>query len=55
MDDFKGHSRDIVKEYTIGFRNTHDNALRYNLCAFEIVAGGISPIEQPIDAFIGKV
>ena len=35
VDDFKGHSRDIVKEYTISFKSGNDNVPdfhRYNLC-----------------------
>ena len=58
VHDFKGHSRDILKEYKRIFKSGNDNVPddhRYNLCEFDIMAGGITPKAQPIDAFRGKV
>ena len=57
VDDFKGHSKDIVKDFTTSFKSEdmNENRERYNLCGFEIISGGITPNAQPIDAFIGKV
>ena len=57
VDDFKGYSKDIVKDFTISFKSEgmNENRERYNLCGFEIMSGGITPKAQPIDAFIGKV
>jgi hypothetical protein len=52
VDDFKGHSRDIVKEYTLSFK---DQTYAYNLCEFQIMAGGITPKSQPVDAITGKI
>ena len=47
-----------MKEYKRIFRSGNDNVPddhRYNLCEFDIMAGGITPKAQPIDAFLGKV
>ena len=58
VDDFKGHSKDIVKDFTTSKKSGCDelpNDERYNLCEFQIMDGGITPCAQPIDAFIGKL
>ena len=58
VDDFRGHSRDIVKEFTMSFKSeivNEEEGEKYNLCTFEVMTGGITPKAQPIDAFIGKV
>ena len=58
VDDFKGHSKDIVKEYVHSLRSSNNDGnddSEYDLVAFEIMSGGITPKAQPIDAFIGKV
>ena len=55
VDEFKGQSRDIVKEYTRSFKSGNDNVLdahRYNIY---IMAEGITPKAQPLDALLGKV
>lgn len=57
VDDFKGHSTDLVKGYTTSFMSSNDADVgeQYPLCAFEIMAGGITPKSQPIDAITGKI
>ena len=57
MNDFKGHSRDVVKSLVRSYKNVSNVSTEncYNLCAFEIMAGGITPKAQPIDAFLGKL
>lgn len=58
VDDFRGHSRDIVNEFTMIFKSENENkddAKKYSLCAFEIMRGGVIPKAQPIDAFVGNV
>ena len=47
-----------MKEYARSFKSGNDNlpnAHRYNICEFEIMAGGITPKAQPLDALLGKV
>ena len=47
-----------MKEYTSIFNSGNDNfpdAHRYNICEFEIMAVGITPKAQPLDALLGKV
>ena len=47
-----------MKEYTSIFNSGNDNfpdAHRYNICEFEIMAVGITPKAQPLDAFLGKL
>eukprot|EP00957_Ditylum_brightwellii_P017447 1313735-Ditylum_brightwellii.AAC.1 len=51
-DNFKGHSKDIVKEFTQSYRNEEDT---HNLYQVQIMGGGITPVVQPIDKFIGKI
>ena len=48
----KGHSTEMVKYYTKIFRSENDE---YDICSFDIMAGGINPVRQPIDKFIDKV
>ena len=58
VDDFKGHSKDVVKKFVKGKLYGDESIpdkMRYELCAVLIMAGGITPKSQPIDAFIGKV
>ena len=58
VDDFKAHSASVVKDFTTKKRSGNDSMpdeQRYNLCEFRIMAGGITPKSQPIDAFIGKL
>lgn len=45
VDDFKGHSKDTVKKYTAAFLKVY----------FEIMAGGITPVAQPLDKLINKI
>eukprot|EP00957_Ditylum_brightwellii_P033881 2567444-Ditylum_brightwellii.AAC.1 len=52
LDDFKGHNKDIIKEFTQSYRNEEDTC---NLCQVQIMGGGITPVSQPIDKFIGKI
>ena len=47
-----------MKEYTRNLKSGNDNvpdAHRYNLCGFFIMALGITPKAQPLDALLGKV
>ena len=47
-----------MKEYIIIFNSGNDNvpdAHRYNICGFEIMAGGIAPKAQPLDVLLGKL
>lgn len=46
MDDFKGHSAEIVKEKTLAMKEHFK---------WEIMAGGITPKAQPLDVLINKV
>ena len=46
MDDFKGHSAEIVKEKTLAVKDHFK---------WEIMAGGITPKAQPLDVLINKV
>ena len=42
----------ILKEYQISFKSGNDiilDAHIYNLCEFEIMAGGINPKAQPLE------
>ena len=58
MDDFKGHSTDIVKEYVKSFKSgdeLDDDEDRYELIDFHIMGGGITPKAQPLDIFLGKI
>ena len=42
----------MAKEYNKGLRSDNDE---YDLCAFAIMSGGITPVSQHIDKFICKV
>ena len=58
VDDFKGHSTDVVKEYVKSFKSgdeTDDDEDRYELIDFHIMGGGITPKAQPLDLFLGKI
>ena len=47
-----------MKEYTRIFKSGNDNipdAHRYNLCEFDIMAGGITPKAKPLDALLGEI
>eukprot|EP00957_Ditylum_brightwellii_P113357 8643913-Ditylum_brightwellii.AAC.1 len=52
VDNFKGHIRGIVKEYTLSFK---DQTCGYNFCEFQIMARRITPKAQPIDVITGKI
>jgi hypothetical protein len=64
VDGFKGHSRDVVKEFVGQFKSTEtwssassgvvSNSRYPCLCAFEM-AGGITPKAQSYDAIVDKV
>ena len=41
-----------MKKYTLSFK---DQTYEYNLCEFQIMAGGITPKAQPVDAITGKI
>ena len=41
LDDFKGHSTAMVKDYTKGFRINNDE---YDLFVFDITEGRINPV-----------
>ena len=50
LDDFKGHSTDVVKNYVKSFKSgddTNDDEDRYDLIDFHIMGGGITPKSQP--------
>ena len=58
VDDFKGHSHRLVKEYVRRFKSGDDDDEednRYDIVDFHIMAGGIRPKVQPIDMILGKV
>lgn len=58
VDDFKGHSNKVVKDYVLEFKSGDDDddeEDRYQLVDFNIMAGGITPVCQPIDMIVGKV
>ena len=58
MDDFKGHSTDVAKEYVKSFKtgnDSDDEEDRYELIDFLIMGGGITPKAQPLDLFLGKI
>ena len=60
VDDFKGHSRDVVKDFVGQFKSSRSGAepsdedISYPLCAFKKMAGGVTPKAQPIDVIVGK-
>ena len=55
-DDFKAHSAPVVKDYVKSFHAKDDDGNdTYELVNWRTLSGGITPISQPIDAFIGKV
>ena len=58
VDDFRGHSHSVVKEYVKQFKSGDehdDDEARYDIVDFHIMAGGITPKAQPIDMILGKV
>ena len=58
MDDFKGHSTDVVKEYVKSFKSgddSDDEEDRYDLIGFHIMGGSITPKVQLLDLFLGKI
>ena len=57
-DDFKGRSRNTVKEHTTLCMSGNDNIqddMRYHPAAWGVMEGGITPIAQPIDAILGEI
>ena len=48
---FTGHHTEIVKKFTQSNKNEEN---KYNIRQVQIMAGGITPVSQPIDYFIGK-
>ena len=52
LDDFTGHHTDIVKKFTQSCKNEENT---YNIFQVQIMAGGTTPVYQPIDNFIGKI
>ena len=58
VDDFRVHHKEEVKDFVKSKKSGNDTMPekdRYELCQFEIMAGGITPKAQPLDAFIGKI
>ena len=58
VDDFKGHSGQVVKDFTTSFLSGNadmQDKKRHKLCEFRIMSGGITPKGQPNDAFIAKL
>ena len=58
VDDFKGHSTDVVKECVKRFKSgddADDEEDRCELIDFHIMGGGMTPKAQPLDAFLGKI
>ena len=52
VDDFKGHSTYIVKDYVKRFKSSDDaddEEDRYELIDFHIMGGGIKSKSQPLD------
>ena len=58
VGDFKGHSRDVVKEFVPSFMSADDNApdnMWYRLADWDIMAGEIITKAQHIYAIMWKV
>ena len=58
VHDFKGHSKNEVKEYVKSLKSSNDNNEnedRCNLTDFLIIVGEITPVAQLIDIIISKV
>ena len=55
VDNFKRYSTDDVKKYLKSFKRNRHVDYSYELCRFLIMAGGITPKPQPIDAFVANV
>ena len=54
LDNFKGHSTDIVKQCVKSFKSgdkTDDDEDRYYLINYHIMCGGITPKSQLLDIF----
>ena len=57
VDDFKGHSKPVLKKYMTSFLSGNDRKPeqeRYRLCEWLIMASGITCKIQLIDMFLGK-
>ena len=55
VDNFKGHRTDDVKTYLKSFKRNIDLYYSLELCSFLIMAGGVTPKSQSINAFVVKV
>ena len=58
VDDFNGHSIDVVKDYVKSFKSGHwldDEEDRHGLVDVHTMAGGITPKVQPLGLFPIKV
>ena len=57
VDDFNGHSADVVKNYAKSFKigdDADDDEDRHELIDLHIMGSGITPKSQPLDLFLGK-